>query len=424
MKFKKKILKNGLRIITVPMKDNNTVTALVLVEAGSKYEEKNNNGISHFLEHICFKGTKNRPNPGDLSRELDGLGAETNAFTSHEFTGYYAKSHSKHTHKLVEIISDLYLNPVFNENEINKEKGVIIEEMNMYKDLPMREVYDVLMNLLYGDQPVGRTILGNPDFIKNTKIKDFVDYRDKHYVASATTVVVAGNINESAVIKDIEKRFENISESKKYKKLKVKESQKNPQIAIKHKKLDQTHLVLAVRAFDTFKKESAIVSVIAGLLGSGMSSRLFTKLREEMGVCYYVRSNNNTFTDHGYLNVSVGSDNKRVKEVISAILEEFKKLKTELVSESELKKTKEYLIGEMTMSLESSDSFAEFYGIQDILKETIESPKEKAKKIKKVTARDIKKIANKIFTNDNLNLAIVGGVDEKQKQELLKLLKI
>ncbi|AKM84032.1 TPA: hypothetical protein DCZ46_01745 [Candidatus Campbellbacteria bacterium] len=424
MKYKKKILKNGLRIITVPMKDNNTVTALVLVEAGSKYEEKNNNGISHFLEHVCFKGTKNRPNPGDISRELDGLGAETNAFTSHEFTGYYAKAHSKHTHKLIEIISDLYLNPVFNENEINKEKGVIIEEMNMYEDLPMRKVHDVLMNLLYGDQPAGMTIGGDPNFVKIALPKDFIEYRHKHYVASATTVVVAGNINESAVIKDIEKRFENISESKKYKKLKVKESQKDSQIAIKHKKLDQTHLVLAVRAFDTFKKESAVVSVIAGLLGSGMSSRLFTKLREEMGVCYYVRSGNNTFTDHGYLDVSVGSDNKRAKEVITAILEEFKKLKTEIVSEKELKKTKEYLIGGMTLSLESSDSFAEFYGIQDILKETIESPKEKADRIKKVTAGDIKKTANKIFTNANLNLAIVGGVDEKQKQELLKLLKL
>lgn len=422
MNYKKKTLKNGLRIITVPMKDNNTVTALVLVEAGSKYENKENNGISHFLEHMCFKGTDNRPNPGDISHELDALGAQSNAFTSQEFTGYYAKAHSKQTHKLIDIISDLYLNPIFNDAEIEKEKGVIIEEMNMYKDLPNRHIYNVFMSLLYGDTPVGRNIAGTKDIIKSMSKKDFEDYRNAHYVASATTVVVAGNIDEKKVIKDIEERFKDVSTSKHHKKEKVVEIQKTPQIAVENRKIDQTHLILGTRAFGLDKKDKAVVSMIAGILGKGMSSRLFYKLREEMGVCYYVRAENNAFTDHGFFDIASGVDSKRVKEVVEVLLEEMKKLKKDLVTEAELKKTKEYLIGNMFLGLEASDDLAEYYGTQDILREEIKKPKEKAQRIKEITPQDIKRVANKIFTNENLNLAIVGPVSEEEEKEIKKVL--
>jgi len=423
MNYKKKILKNGLRIITVPMKDNNTTTALVLVEAGSKYENKKNNGISHFLEHMCFKGTDNRPNPGDISHELDSLGAQSNAFTSHEFTGYYAKAHSKQTNKLIDIISDLYLNPIFNDDEINKEKGVIVEEINMYQDLPMRSIYDLFMDLLYGDNPAGWNVVGTKGVVKNATKKDFEEYRNKHYVASSTTVVVSGNINEKEVIKEIEKRFENISTSKHHKKERVVEKQSKPEIRIKNKKLDQTHLILGVRAFDIFNKDARAVSMIAGILGKGMSSRLFHKLREEMGCCYYVRAENNTFTDHGFFDIASGVDKNRVEEVVKVLLREMQKLKTDLVSEVELKKVKEYLIGNLFLELESSDAFAEFYGAQEILNKPISNPKEKAKRIKEITSQDIKRVANKIFKNENLNLAIIGDIDKKQENNLKKIFK-
>jgi predicted Zn-dependent peptidase len=413
MKFKKKILKNGLRIITVPMVDNKTATVLVLVEAGSKYEGKGNNGISHFLEHMCFKGTTKRPQSGDISLELDNLGAESNAFTSHEFTGYYAKAYSKNVYKVIDVISDMYLNPIFDEKEINKEKGVIIEEMNMYKDLPMRKVSDLFMELLYGDTPVGRTILGDKDFIKKTSQNDFEEYRGKHYVASATTVVVAGEIDEKKVIQEIENKFENISEGKKTKKNKVKELQKTPQVKIEYKASDQSHLILGVRAFDFTKKDSLIVSMLSGVLSAGMSSRLFTKLRDEMGVCYYVKAGNDAYSDHGYLGVSAGVDNKRVKEVVGVILEEFNKLKNDLVSDKELKKVKEKIISGLILGLESSDAHAEYYGVQEILKRPIEVPKEKIKKVKTITAKDIKRVANKIFKDEGLNLAIIGPIKDK-----------
>lgn len=422
MNYKKKILKNGMRLITVPMQDNKTATVLVLVEAGSKYEKKEENGISHFLEHMCFKGTKKRPCSGDISLELDKLGAQSNAFTSQEFTGYYAKVHSKNVFKAIDIISDMYCNPLFNEAEIKKEKGVIIEEMNMYKDLPMRKVGDLFMQLLYGDTPVGRTILGDKGFIEKAQRKDFIKYRGKHYVASATTVVIAGKIQEKEVIKTIEQKFEKINTGKKEQKEKVKDFQKKAQVAIEYKKSDQSHLILGVPAFSLFQKDVLATSVLAGVLGAGMSSRLFKKLRDEMGVCYYVRAENDAYTDHGLLAVSAGVDNKRVAEVTRVILNEFKKLKEEEVSQKELKKVKEKMISNLVMNLESSDSLAEYYGISEVLKKPLEKPQEKIKKIKTITAKDIKRVANKIFKNEKLNLAIIGPT--KDKKNLEKILKI
>jgi len=222
MKFTKKVLKNGLRIITVPMKDNPTVTVLVLVEAGSKYETKKINGLSHFLEHMCFKGTVKRPKAIDISKELDSLGSQYNAFTAQEYTGYYAKGDAKHFKQIFDVVSDIYLNSTFPEVEMQKEKGVIIEEINMYEDMPQRHVQDLMMELLYGDQPAGWNIAGSKENILKMKRDNFVDYKKAHYLPEATTIVVAGQINEQNVLKEVKKVFDKISHGNKEQKLKVK----------------------------------------------------------------------------------------------------------------------------------------------------------------------------------------------------------
>ena len=196
MEYKKTILKNGLRVITVPMKDNPTVTVLVLVETGSKYETKAKNGISHFLEHMCFKGTAKRPTAQAISSELDGLGSSYNAFTSQEYTGYYAKSSANHFKKIFDVVSDIYLNSAFPAAEIEKEKGVIVEEINMYEDMPHRHVHDLFASLLYGDTPAGWNIAGTRDNVRAMKREDFVQYHQAHYVPKATTVIIAGKVSE------------------------------------------------------------------------------------------------------------------------------------------------------------------------------------------------------------------------------------
>ncbi|MES2416434.1 MAG: pitrilysin family protein [Patescibacteria group bacterium] len=422
MKAKKTILKNGLRVITVPMKESPTVTALVLVSTGSKYETKEINGLSHFLEHMCFKGTSKRPTARDISTELDTMGAQYNAFTGQEYTGYYAKSDAKHFKKIFDVVSDIYLNSTFPEAEMQKEKGVIIEEINMYEDQPMRHVQDLIMEIMYGDQPAGWNIAGPIENIKKMKRDDFVKYKKEQYVPKATTVVIAGGVNEKDMMKEIKKAFGNLKNDKKSGKLKTIEKQNTPQIKIKHKATDQTHFVLGFRALNVFDKKNTILSVLAGILGAGMSSRLFHKLREEMGVCYYVRANTDPYTDHGVFQISSGVDNKRVKEVITAILKECEKLKDELVSEKELAKVKEIFISGIKMGLEATDDIANFYGGQEVMVGKIESPEEKIKKIKIVTAKQVRDMASLIFQQNKLNLALIGPFSKKE--EFLPILKV
>ncbi len=422
MKFKKKVLPSGLRMIVVPMVDNPTVTVLVLVGTGSKYETKVKNGLSHFLEHMCFKGTTTRPNTSDLAKELDTLGCQYNAFTGQEYTGYYAKGKASDFPKLLDIISDLYLNPLFKEEEIEKEKGVIVDEINMYDDLPMNKVHEVWSKLLYGDQPAGWPITGERDVVRAMNRKDFVAYRKAHYVAGATTVIVTGNIDAVQVFKDIAKSFKGISEGKKGGKKKTRDTQIEPQISAIHKETDQTHFVLGVRTFPVYDERNAILSVIGGVLGRGMSSRLFRKLRDEMGVGYYVRAGNSATTDSGHFTVSAGVANDRMEEVLRAVLVEFETLKRDLVPAEELNKVKEHLSGTMYLGLESSDDLAEYYGMQDVLNRDIRTPKEKEKLVRAVTSEDVRKMARKIFIEKNLNLALIGPF--KDGREFKKVLKI
>lgn len=415
MKFSKKVLKNGLRVITVPMKDNPTVTVLVLVGTGSDYEDKKVNGISHFLEHMCFKGTVKRPTAQSISHELDSLGSIYNAFTDHEMTGYYAKADAKHFKKVFDIVSDIYLNSTLPKEEIEKEKGVIVEEINMYEDMPHRHVHDILDELLYGDQPAGRNVAGTREIVRSLVRNDFIKYKKEHYVSSATTIIVAGKVTEKEVLSLVKEYFKDVPFTKKSEKMKTKESQKSPNIIIKHKATDQTHFVLAFRAFDLFDKRVNALGVLSAVLGAGMSSRLFVKLREEMGVAYYVNAYSDLSLDHGTLKISAGVSNDRVYEVIEEILKECKKLSNELIGDKELKKVKSLIIGNTKLSFEATDDIANYFGRQEILKKEIKTIEERAKEIEKVTAKDIQKVAKEIFKNPSLNLAVIGPFKDKAK---------
>lgn len=395
-----------------PMKDSLSTTVFVMVHTGSKYETKGNNGISHFLEHMCFKGTTKRPTAMDISKALDEIGSQYNAFTSQEFTGYYAKAHPKNIDVLVDVISDIYLNPTFDPKELQKEKGVIIEEINMYEDLPHKQVDNVFAQAMYGDQPAGWPIIGNKENIKKMTARDLERYWQSHYVASATTVLVSGNIDTRTITKKIEKAFAGISRSTKAKKRPVVEPQNRPKILLKYKKTDQAHLILGVRSYSGKHKLSPALKVLDAVLGGGMSSRLFQTIREEMGVGYYLRTTIDEYTDHGYFSVALGVDSSRFIEVIKATLCECEALKTELIPTAELEKAKEYLIGNTILSLESSDAMAEYFAMQDITGEEITDVDKLIRKIRKVTPEDVRKVAREIFANDRLVLGVVGPVKE------------
>ncbi len=420
-KAKKKIYKNGLRVITVPMKDNPTVTVLVLVGTGSDYESKEINGISHFLEHMCFKGTLKRNSAQIISHELDSLGCQYNAFTGSELTGYYAKGDAKNFKQMFDIVSDIYLNSTFPESEMEKEKGVIIEEINMYEDMPQAHVQDIFNEVLYGDQSAGRSTLGSKENIKKMIRSNFVNYKKSHYIAMNTVVIVAGNIESDEVYTEVGKYFKEVPVNNVDKKPKTKDIQNKPNLKVLYKDTDQTHFILGVRSFSLFDKRNTTLALLAGVLGAGMSSRLFSKLREEMGVAYYVRAYNSPSIDHGSMQISAGVNNKRVEEVIKEIIKECNLLIDKKVSEKELNKVKALIIGNMKMSLEATDDIANFYGTQELMKREIKTLDEKIKEIKAVTVEDIQKIAKIIFKTKNLNLAIIGPY--KENTQFLNILK-
>ncbi len=415
-------LANGLRILLVPMEDQRTATALVLVETGSKYETKNKNGISHFLEHMCFKGTTNRPSQLIITRELDSLGAESNAFTGHEYTGYYAKVAAGYLSQILDIISDIYCHSLFNQQDIEQEKGAIVGEINMYEDMPMRKVGDLFMKLVYGDQPAGWEIAGPKELVTTFTREDFLAYRKMHYTPGATIVVVAGKFDEKNIAQLITKQFGGLKKAKKGDKKKVDDRQSKPAVLCHHKESDQTHLMLGVRSFPLSHKDYPILGVLAAVLGAGMSSRLFQKIRTEMGLGYYVRASNDSFTDHGMFTVSAGVKNDRVEEAITAMLNELKNLKSTLVPLAELKKVKDMLAGRLVLGLESSDELSEFYGFQEVLRRKLLTPEEIIARMNRVTAKDIQRVAKKIFVTKHLNLAMVGpSQDEERFHRLLSL---
>lgn len=414
---KKIVLKNGLRILLVPQASSLAASVLILVEAGSEYETKKINGISHFLEHITFKGTMNRPQPGMIAEELTEQGAQFNAFTGQEYTGYWAKAEGKRLAKILEIVSDLYLNPIFNPEEIEKERGVIIEEVNMYEDTPARHVHEVLGSLLYGDQPAGWPVTGEKKVIRALMKDNFIEYRTKRYVAPATVIVVAGKYNERQTLRDIKEYFGRLPRHRTGAKVKTKERQARPQVRVQFKKSEQSHLALGFRAFNLFDERRYAIQVLADLLGGGMSSRLWKRVREELGSAYYVGADDDLSLDHGSFVVSAGVDNAKINVTIDAILKECARLRDELVSEKELKRTKDHMASSLILGLETSDSLGSFYGGQEIMTKKLLPPEAIIDRIQKVSAAEVRAVARAIFKNQGLNLAVIGPYRDGKRFE-------
>jgi len=423
MPIKQIKLKNGLPVFLIKLPAHKTITVLVMFKTGSKYEDRKTSGLSHFLEHMFFKGTNKRPDSLILSSELDAMGADYNAFTSKEYTGYYIKSTKDKIKVSLDILSDMLLNSKFDSQEIEKEKGVIIEELNMYEDNPRIKIEDVFENCLYGDTPAGWDTIGNKETIRNFKRSDFIKYFSNQYGIKNMAVFVAGNFSDKEIKKMLAKNFSLFKKNNYRDKLKVVEKQIKPNLLIKNKKTDQTVLSLGFRAFPANHPDEYILKLLAVILGGSMSSRLFTEIRERRGLAYFVRSSIETYTDSGYISSQAGVPNDKLKEVVKAILNCHQELKNNLVGTEELQKAKDLISGKTIVQMEGSDDFSSWYAHQFIdNRKKFLSPEESLNKIKKVTAKDIKRVAQKVFINKNLNLAIIGNV--KNKEVVKNILKI
>jgi len=395
-----------------------------MVGSGSRYETKDTNGISHFLEHMPFKGTKKRPSPSLIANMLDSIGAEWNAFTGKETTAYYIKSSATHVELSFDLLSDLLQHSLLDSAEIDKERGVIIEELNMYEDTPVRKIGDIYDLLLYGDTPMGWDIGGTKEVIRKIKRSDFIEYMHQLYSSDNMTIVVAGGVGHAKIETLAEKYFNKMKSFNIKRAEKVIENQNKPAILIKEKKTEQVHMALGVRTIPLEHPDRYPLDLLAVILGGGTSSRLFHEIREKRGLAYYVRTSADNYTDCGTLVSSAGVDPKRIKEAITVIIDGYYAVKSsgkKAITQKELKKAKEYSKGHFVLDLEDSRSVASFYAHQELLEKKVDTPQEVIDKIDSVTLEDIIRVAKTYLVEKHLNLAIIGNFSDGQEfQKLLK----
>lgn len=406
-------LKNGLTLITIPLPQLDSVTSLVAVGAGSRYETRRIGGISHFLEHMFFKGSKKYPSAELIATLVDGIGALNNAFTYKEYTAYWIKSASKHVELATDIISSMLKESLLQEEEIEREKGVIVEERRLYQDNPQRWVWDAYYQLQFGDQPLGWNVIGEEKIVNSLQRKDFVSYVNSLYAPSNLTLVYAGKVPKN--IKQIaEKHFLDLPKRAQFKPKPVKKTpQTKPKVNIFYKQTDQANLILGVEGYSRANKKRYITDVLETILGDGMSSRLFIQVRERRGLAYTVRTAQDNFLDTGTFVVYAGLKLEKVEEGLAVIKTELERMVTEKVTAEEMKKAKEMIRGRIALSSESTNFLAEHFGLEFVLDRKLESFEEYLKKIEAVTAEDIQKVAAQLFQTNRYNLQVVGPFKNK-----------
>ncbi|MBU1992911.1 insulinase family protein [Patescibacteria group bacterium] len=418
--FRKTTLANGLRIITKKLESTKSVTVLILVGAGSRYEDKKNNGISHFLEHMFFKGAEKYKNTKEVSEAIDSVGGDFNAFTGKEYAGYFVKVASTHIGRAFDVLSDMLCNSKFDSAEIDKERSVILEEFNMYQDTPMYQIGWKFEELVYGDQPLGWDQIGTKELISNVTHDDFVKYFKSLYVPGNMVLAVTGNIEHKEVVDMIGKYFELGNEKKAFDFEAAKENKGEKRIYLKNKKTEQAHLAIGYPAYPEMHEDHWALKVLSVILGGNMSSRMFLSVREARGLAYYIHTNTDDYMDTGLISTTAGVDLKRIDLAITAILEQYEKIAFEDVPKEELKKAKEFIKGKMILKLEDSEEYAHLLGKYELLHENPKTPEEIMQAVDKVTVPDVKRVASDLFVREKAHLAVIGPYeDEDRFKELL-----
>lgn len=420
IQYEKHTLANGLRLFLVPMHETQAVTILFLYGVGSRHESDRHNGLSHFLEHMYFKGTQKRPTTLDISQELDSLGAEYNAYTGEERTGYYVSAAAEHFPIAFDVLTDMLYNSVFDAEEIDREKGVICEEIKMYHDNPMSYLEEVAKGLAFGDTPLGRDIAGTAQTVRAFSREDFVTHKDEFYGPENTVLVIAGNPKQHDWLTTVSSSLSHLP-SKKPAEYVPQDKITGPAVRIGHKPIDQVHLNLMHYSLPVDDERIEIMSVLSNILGGTMSSRLFVEVRERRGLAYYVRSAQDSYRDIGLFHCAAGVDPQKLPEALKVIVEQIERLKTEPVTELELQRAKQNIKGRLSLQLEDSHSIARYLANDELELGKIIQPEEYIERIEKVTQSDIMEIAKTLLVPANRKLAVVGPLEAAKEEELAKL---
>ncbi len=425
MQYAKSVLSNGLRVITIPMPSLESVTVSIWAKTGSRNENSKNNGISHFLEHMFFKGTTNRPTAKQIAEEIDSIGGIQNAGTSKEYTEYYIKCRADKIETAFDLLSDMAMNSLLDESEIEREKGTIIEEIRMYEDTPMISIGEVFESLIYSGHTLGMDIAGTEKTVGGMKRGDFIDYQKNFYNPENMILTVAGGVTQEDSFSLAKKYFSGMSnlQIRKSTNDQYKATQTAPKIKLHNKKKEQTHVILGFLADGKNYKGKYAQTILSAILGGGMSSRMFTEVRERRGLAYAIRTSMDRYTDIGYMGTYAGLDTKRAEEAVKVMLEEHYKILNSkfLISNAELLKAKEFLKGHLALALEDTSDVSSFFGDQELFSQKVLTPEEVFKKIDKVTMDEVNFEAKRLFVPERLNLAIIGPYESDSK--FVKIIK-
>lgn len=421
--FEKITLDNGLRVILAPMAGLKSATAIVLCGAGSRYETQKTMGISHFLEHMFFKGTKKRPTAMDVATEIDAMGGVNNAFTSKEYTGYFIKAAATHIEHILEIISDMLHNSLVKNEEFERERNVILQEIHMRHDDPKIHVLDLIEEVVFGrEQPLGWDTAGTPKVIKAQTRQQMIDYIGERYFPNNMVLVVAGAFDKKAVLEAIKKYYGHTKTQEVTNFLPYVEKQKKLQMEIDRRKVAQSAIALAFKGISYFDDDRYALDVLSAVLGGGMSSRMFNEVREKRGLAYYVRTAGECYHDSGVLLTYAGVDLPKTEEAMKVIIGEYAKIRDEKVGEKELSKAKETIKGHMALGFEDSMGVAQFYGFAELLENKIRTFESEVEKIDEVTSADVLRVAKRLIRRDKMSLAVVGPFKDGENFE--RILKI
>jgi len=417
--FERETLPNGLRLLTAPMPTSQSVACFVMLAAGSRYETPETNGIAHFAEHMFFKGTERRPTARDIGSEIDGIGGEFNAFTGKEYTGYYVRCAAEHRRLALDVLVDMIRHSKFEPQEIDREKGVIVEEMNMYFDTPRDYIGGVYDSLLYGDQPLGWDIIGRKETVRAATRDTFTDYIDHWYKPERMVVGFGGKI-DGDVRADVVELLGDLQSASTGTPAPVEVlANGNARVKVHTKESDQAHLTLGVPSYPLVHPDRYALQVLATVLGTGMSSRLFTEVRERRGLAYYVFAANHSYTDAGSLYSQAGVDINRVDEAVSTIVGELKRIADEAVPSDELEKARNVAKGRFVLQLESPHALIMFGLRREVLEDGATEPEEVLSGLDAVTAEDVQRVAQDVIGSHGLNLALIGPFDDAERFEKL-----
>lgn len=403
-------LKNGLTVITIDLPHLDSITTMVAVGAGSRNEAHKEMGIAHFFEHMFFKGSRKYPSALEISTLVDSIGAVNNAFTGKEYTGYYVKSAARNLDLSSDLLSSSFKEPILDPEEIDREKGVIIEERRMILDTPARFIWDLFFALVFGNNSLGWNIVGSEDHIKSFSREDFISFIKRHYGPSNMALILVGKVGDKHQ-ELAEKYFSQMPEYQDIKPTVFKSTKQiKPRVDIYHKQTDQVHVILGGLGYGRSDPRRYAATLLATILGEGMSSRLFIQVRERRGLAYNVVADMEDFRDCGLFAIYAGLKLEKALEGVKVIKAEVDKLIEEPVLEEELKKVKEMQRGHMALREESTNFLAQYYGLQWVLDRKIETPQEYLAKLDQVTAEEIQEVAQDLLSKEKLNLQIIGPV--------------